>query len=230
MKCHDNMTVDELKDWWFLHSKKFKQLPGLKWYTINFPIDCSPFGSPVIDGFEELWFESLDDLKKAYRSSIMQNELENMRKRNLCNPELFRAVWLEENIIPLKGYDKIPDKKGMIRLTGICIQPPTMTKKDLKDWFYQHAANVIDKNGYVIIPGIKWYTHCFALDDSPFGSPKFNGVAENWWLSLEEIKKDFKSDVMKSQLKDREENIDIVDKSFFEGFWSEEFVIDISEK
>ena len=40
----------------------------------------------------------------------------------------------------------------------------------------------------MIIPGIRWYTHCFAID-SPFGPPKIDGCAENWWESLEEIKR-----------------------------------------
>ena len=42
---------------------------------------------------------------------------------------------------------------------------------------------------------------------------------------MEEIERDFNGEVMKSQLKDREENIDVVDPSYFQGAWSEEFVI-----
>jgi len=229
LKTPDGMSLDELKDWWVSHSNKMKNLPGLHWYTISYPLEGSPFGPPVIDGFEEFWFSSLDDLKKAYASEIMQSELEDMKDKKLRDPGVFRAVWLEENIVELKGYNSIPDNEGMVRLVGLCIQPPNMTKKDLVDWYYQHAERVIDKDGSMIIPGIKWYTHSFVLDDSPFGKPAFHGLAENWWLSLDEIKEDFESDLMKSQLKDREDNIDIIDESYFEGYWCDEIIIDLKK-
>lgn len=226
IKCPNGMKVDELKRWWFSRAQRMKNLPNLKWYTICFSLDCSPFGTPAFDGYEEIWFGSLEELKRAYNSDIMKKELEDISSQKLDDPILFQAGWLEENIVLIKGYNKIPDKKGMIRLTGICKRTPKMTKKDLKDWFYQHAARVISKDGYMIIPGIRWYTHCFAID-SPFGPPKIDGCAENWWESLQEIKRDFDGDVMKSQLEDREEKIDIVDPSYFQGAWAEEFIIDL---
>jgi hypothetical protein len=151
-----------------------------------------------------------------------------MKRNGFDDPDLFQAAWLEENIVELKGYGQIPDREGMVRLTGICKLPPTMEKKDLKDWFYQHAARVVDEEGYMIIPGIRWYTHSFALDGSPFGPAPFYGCAENWWDSLEEMKRDFEGEVMRSQLEDREDNIDIIDPSYFQGIWADEHIIDIS--
>lgn len=229
IKCPSQMAKIDLKEWWFSYTEKMKKLPGLKWYTILFSLETSPFGSPAFDGYEELWFSSLEDLKKAYDTDIMQRGLEDIKKKKLDDPLRFQGAWLQENIIPMKGYDMVPSRKNMVRLTGICKIPPTMTKKDLKDWFYQHAARVIDAEGYMIIPGIRWYTHCFALDQSPFRKPHFYGCAENWWDSLEEMKRDFEGEVMKSQLEDREQNIDIVDPTFFQGIWADEYIIDIPE-
>lgn len=229
IKCPESLKIDELRKWWFARAERMKNLPALKWYTICFSLDCSPFGRPAFDGYEELWFDNLGGLKEAYDSDIMKQELKDISNHELDNPDLFQAGWLEENIVMMKGYDHIPDKRGMVRLTGICKLPPTMTKKALKDWFYQHAERVIDKNGFMIIPGIRWYTHCFAIN-SPFGTPKIDGCAENWWESLEEIKRDFDGEVMKSQLEDREENIDIVDPSYFQGIWADEFIIDLKQK
>lgn len=227
IKCPADVTREELKDWWFGHAEKMKRLPGLKWYTVLFSLEPSPFGEPAFDGFEELWFGSLDALKEAYRTDIMKSELRDIKKRGFDDPALFQAAWLEENIVSLKGYDSIPDKKNMARLTGICKRPPDMSKKDLKDWFYQHAARVIDEEGRMIVPGIRWYTHCFSVDDTPFGPSSFGGCAENWWDSLDEMKRDFDGDVMKSQLEDREENIDVVDPSYFQGIWADEYIIDL---
>lgn len=224
LKSPKGMSQKELKDWWFGRAEKIKKIPGINWYTINFPLDCSPFGPPAFDGFEELWFSSLQDLKNAYEDKIMQEGFEDMKEKGLYSKDLMQAAWMQENIVELKGYGSIPDKEGMVRLTGICKQPPDMSRKDLKDWFYQHAARVIDKEGRMIIPGIRWYTHCFSIE-SPFGESFIDGCAENWWDSLEEIKRDFEGDVMKSQLEDREEAIDVVDPSYFKGLWSDEYVI-----
>jgi hypothetical protein len=230
IKCPSRWSKEDFRAWWFEHADSMKKLPGLKWYTILFSLDESPFGPPAFEGFEELWFGSLEDLKAAFITDIMKGELANIRKNGFDDASLFQAAWLEENIIPLKGYENIPDKRNMVRLTGICKHPPSMTKKDLKDWFYQHAARVIDEKGYMIIPGIRWYTHSFAMDESPFGPPPFYGCAENWWENLEAMKRDFEGEVMKSQLEDREGNIDIVDPSYFQGIWADEHIIDIPGK
>ena len=77
-------------------------------------------------------------------------------------------------------------------------------------------------------PGIRWYTHCFALDNSPFGPVPFYGVGENWWANLKAMKEDFNGEIMKSQLEDSEEAIDTVDPSYFQGNWADEYIIDIS--
>jgi hypothetical protein len=227
IKCPEGLSTQDLKKWWFGRAERLKYLPGLKWYTINFTLNSSPFGPPPFNGFEEMWFGTIEDLKNAYDTGLMQNSFMEIKDNGFDKPGFFQAAWLEENIVQIKGYSSIPDREGMVRLTGICNQPPSMTREDLVDWFYQHARRVIDKNGYMIIPGIRWYTHCFSID-SPFGSTFIDGCAENWWDSLEEIKRDFEGEIMKSQLKDREENIDIVDPSYFQGTWSDEFVIKIS--
>jgi len=67
-------------------------------------------------------------------------------------------------------------------------------------------------------------THCFSIK-SPFGESNIDGCAENWWDSLEEIKRDFDGEVMKSQLDDREGAIDAVYPSYFQGIWSDENII-----
>jgi hypothetical protein len=228
IKCPDGTSRESLKKWWFDRAENIKNLPFLKWYTVNFTLDCSPFGEPAFDGFEELWFSRVNELIMAYEHEIMKSGFEDIKKKGFDNPDLMQAAWLEENKVELKGYNRIPDRENMVRLTGICTQPPKMNRKGLIDWFYQHAARVIDDEGRMIIPGIRWYTHSFSID-SPFGKSKIDGCAENWWDSLEEIKRDFDGEVMKSQLEDREEAIDAIDPSYFQGAWSDEYVIKLPE-
>lgn len=224
IKAPKGISRNKFKEWFFRRAEGIKNLDKLKWYTLNFTLDNSPFGPPKFDVIEEMWFSALDDLKAAYESKIMQEGIKEIKNKGFYKSELFQAAWLEEYIVKMKGYNSIPKKKGMVKLTGICKQPST--RQALVDWFYQHALRGIDKDGYLILPRERWYTHCFSIN-SPFGLNKINGCAENWWDSLEEMEKDFKSDFMKMQLKDREDNIDIINPSYFQGFWSNEFIIKI---
>ncbi len=219
-----SLGAEDLKDWFLSHAERMRKLPGLKWYTILFTVEGSPFGSPPFDAYEDLWFSSREDLEKAYRSRIMEKERVEMHARKLDEPSRFQAAWMRENIVAMRGYDSIPARDS-VRMVGICKRPPSMTPKALKDWYYQHAARVIDSEGRMIIPGIRWYTHCFILADSPFTPVPFEGCAENWWDTLEEMRRDFDGEIMKSQLQDREENIDIVDPSFFHGAWAPEHIV-----
>ena len=226
VKCPPSFPRADLQDWFLQHARRMRRLPGLKWYTVLFTVEGSPFGDPPFDAYEDLWFGSRADLEASYRSAVMRRELEELRARKLDDPARFQAAWMRENVVTMKGYDSIPAKDS-VRLVGICRQPPTMSPVELKNWFYQHAARVIDEKGKMIIPGIRWYTHCFLLEDSPFLPHRMDGCAENWWDSLQEMKRDFEGQVMKSQLQDREENIDVVDPSYFQGAWAEEHIIEI---
>jgi hypothetical protein len=226
LKRPASYTRADLEHWFLQHAQRMSKLPGLKWYTVLFTVEGSPFGAPPFDAYEDIWFGSLADLQAAYQSATMQRELEELRARKLDEPARFQAAWMRENIVTMKGYDCIPAKDS-VRLVGICTKPPKMSRQALKDWFYQHAARVIDREGRMIIPGIRWYTHSFLIDESPYKPHRLDGCAENWWDTLEEMKRDFEGEVMKSQLRDREENIDIVDPSYFQGAWAEEHIIPV---
>lgn len=234
LKCPPHMTKGKLKDWWLnKHAKRVRNLQGLRWYTVCFTFESVDYGdgSPVqpspFDGYEELYFDSLDNLKKAYQSDIMKSSFDNMAERGLYNPKLLNGLWAEANVIMMKDLSSPPKQKGCYRIFGGCKLGPKMTKKDLKDFFYDHADRIIDKQGIIIIPEIIGYIHNFSLDDSPFGKPFVDAYCNNWWNSLAEMKKTFKGDVWKSQVQDREKHIDNYDKSLFVGALAEEYIIDI---
>ena len=84
IKCPEDVSKEELKTWWFGRAEKMKHLPGLKWYTVLFSLEPTPFGEPAFDGFEELWFGSLDALKKAYNTDIMKTFPGSLARRKHC--------------------------------------------------------------------------------------------------------------------------------------------------
>ena len=236
LSCPPDMSREDLKDFFLKHSERSKYLPGLKWYTLCFTFDTIDYsdgssGQPLqFDFFEEMYFESLDDLKNANRSDLMQQELKNMADNGLKGPGIMRGVWAEANIIMMKGLASPPKQRDCARIFGGCKCTSSMTKKDLKDWYYAHADRVINDEGRMIIPEIIGYIHNFTLDDSPFGEPFVDAYCNNWWATKEDMFKTFKGDIWNRQLVHREEHIDIQDKSLFIGATAMEHIVDLPDR
>jgi hypothetical protein len=216
------------------YTKITKKLQKLRLYTVCFTLESVDYsdgtpGNPLqFDGFEELCFNSLDDLKKAYQSEVMKESFADMSKRGFDNPELFHGVWAEANVIKMKGLRSPPKQKGCYRIFGGCKRALGMSKKELKDWYYQHAACLINNERRMIILEIIGYIHSFSLNDSPFGPPFVDAYCSNWWASLEDMRKTFNSNIWKSHsLGDRESHIDASDKSLFVGAIAKEYIIDL---
>ncbi len=58
---------DFVKHWNEVHTEIALKLPGLKGYVLN-PIDREKYPESPIDGFSELWFDSIEDAVAAFDS------------------------------------------------------------------------------------------------------------------------------------------------------------------
>jgi uncharacterized protein (TIGR02118 family) len=199
IKCPPHMSKDELKDWWLnFHSINGRLVPGLKYYTINFTLDNSPFGLPPFDGYADNSFESLELLKEGGTSKVMKEQIEDVTKHKLDDPNLCKIAWMEEYIIDVpNGLKEQPNKSSMYKQMGIIKCPPHMTRDELKDWW----LNVHVKIGRNF-PGLQWFTVNFTIEDTPFGPPPFDGYAETWFEDFESLKQAYDSDIMKASMED----------------------------
>ncbi len=206
IKSPNHMSKKDLIDWWLNHhSLTGRLIPNLQFYTVNFTLDDTPFGPPPFDGYADNSFITLEQLKEGGTSKEMDFQIDDVKKYKLDNPELCQIVWAEEYIIEVPGgFENIPEKKGMYKQMGSIKCPPSMDKKQLKDWWLNKHA----KNGRNL-PGLKWYTVNFTLDDTPFGPPPFDGYAEIWFDEFETLKEAYNSDIMLQQMEDvKEHNLD----------------------
>jgi hypothetical protein len=235
LSCPSNIKREDFRVWFLEHSERVKYLPGLKWYTLCFTFDTIDYsdGSPgrplQFDFYEELYFASLNDLKKAYGSDLMKQELKDMAGNGLVSPDYMRGVWAEANIIKMNGLVSPPKQKNCARIFGGCKCTDRMTKRKLKDWYHAHADRVIDHEGSMIITEIIGYIHNFTIEDSPFGKPFVDAYCNNWWATKEDMLKTFKGDVWNGQLEHREEHIDIQDSSLFIGATAMEHIVDLPD-
>jgi hypothetical protein len=100
LRCAPGMTVDQLRTWWLEeHAETGKHLAGLKWYTILFPLRDAPCGPPGFDGYASVWYDSVQELKEAAGSRIMQGQMEDVRRHHMDQPELSKVVLADEHIL-----------------------------------------------------------------------------------------------------------------------------------
>lgn len=63
--------ADFIQHWEQVHSRIALQLPGLRGYVLN-PIDRQRYPDSPVDGFSELWFDSIEDARHAFDSPAGQ--------------------------------------------------------------------------------------------------------------------------------------------------------------
>lgn len=225
LKCPPGMTKEDLRRWWFEHAKRCKDIKNLKLYTVVFTEEETFGPQKPFDGFEEMWFETLDDLKEAFESSIWQKELYDMALKWLYHPSYFQGIWEEGYIVKMTGFKtEIPTKKGLIRLFGALKCLPGMSRQEIKEWYHLHATMALDSEGRMTIPGIIGYSHSFCIN-SPYGPSFVDAVCGNWWETLEGIKKDFRDSDMTSQVEHGKATWDYNNLEQAQMTWGEQFVI-----
>ena len=68
---------DFVKHWEDVHTAITLKLPGLRGYVLN-PIDREKYPDSPVDGFSELWFDSIEDAIAAFNSPIGQEAYEDV--------------------------------------------------------------------------------------------------------------------------------------------------------
>jgi len=71
-------TFEEFVSYWEeVHTKIALRLPGLMHYVLN-PIDRRLYPDSPIDGFSELWFDSIEAAEQAFASDVGQEAYDDV--------------------------------------------------------------------------------------------------------------------------------------------------------
>ncbi|MBB3139876.1 EthD family reductase [Halomonas organivorans] len=76
-KRRDQTFEEFVAHWTKVHSEIALRVPGLRKYVIN-PIDREQYPDSPIDGFSELWFDSLEAAEAAFASPVGQEAYEDV--------------------------------------------------------------------------------------------------------------------------------------------------------
>jgi len=99
VKRPPTMTVEELREWWLgPHAEIAKGLPGLKKYVISLAVDGPEKAIQGIqyDGIAEMWFDTMDDIRKAQNSSVFAELGKDVMEHNVTVTE---EIYTEEHLI-----------------------------------------------------------------------------------------------------------------------------------
>ena len=89
LKRPSNMTVDELHEWWLgQHATLAKGLPGLRKYVISL-VAGAQRERPQYDGMAELWFDSMDDARRAQASPVGKDLEKDVNEYNITVEEMY---------------------------------------------------------------------------------------------------------------------------------------------
>ena len=98
-KRKPGMSREEFGRYWTTtHADKGKRVPGVVRYVVNHAPDLSGSGRELAyDGFAEVWFDSIDDMRAAAASPAQRVVLDD--EPNLFDISTRFAVIVEEHVI-----------------------------------------------------------------------------------------------------------------------------------
>lgn len=74
----EDQSFDEFVEYWTkIHAEIAVHVPGLRKYVIN-PINRQLYPDSPIDGFSELWFDSLEAAEAAFSSPVGQKAYDDV--------------------------------------------------------------------------------------------------------------------------------------------------------
>jgi uncharacterized protein (TIGR02118 family) len=88
----------------------------------------------------------------------------------------------------------------MIKWVATVKRPPTMTRSELREWWFGRHASMAKG-----LPGLKKYVISLAVD-SWQEQPQYDGIAELWFGSMEDLQKALDSAVFSELRRDLTEN------------------------
>jgi uncharacterized protein (TIGR02118 family) len=98
-KRRPGMSREEFGRYWLtVHAEKAKKVPGIKRYVISLAPDLSGGGRELpFDGFAEVWFESMDAMRRSARAPETRVVLDD--EQNLFDLSTRFSVIVQEHVM-----------------------------------------------------------------------------------------------------------------------------------
>lgn len=188
-----NMSYEQFYDYWLnTHGKLVKENANLKRYEQNHVIDRQQRGISFprterqIDGFSQLWFDSIEHMNNAFNEDVLQILGEDEKKFIESVP----IVVTKQNVI----IEPPTETKHLLkRMTLIKRRKDISVEKFLFEWEQVHSE-LVKK-----MPGVVGYKQNVIIDrivkgkETTYEDVPYDGLVEFWFESKESIETAFNS-------------------------------------
>jgi uncharacterized protein (TIGR02118 family) len=198
LQRRDHLDVDAFRAWWLEHVEISRHIPGLSGYRINFVSEVRPFGvaapQATYDGTAELWFSNQDALSSGFESDDARRAVHDAD--NACSR---RVEFETEEHIVLEGPKHIA---GLTKLVVLLGRRPDLTREQFHEWWLEHVK--LSRQ----IPGLRGYRINLIRAVRGAGyrpeDVKFDGSAELWFDTVEDVNRGFGSELGIRAVRDSE--------------------------
>jgi uncharacterized protein (TIGR02118 family) len=207
VKRRADLTLAQFKDYWLdrhaLHERRAIETTPLQRVVASIATGEVALGAtePPFDGMVALYFRSLEDARATLSgpgTAAMREDAKNFADSSLAPPQIFADEYL---MAEKPGAGPSMKSSGQLKIIRTVYRRRDLTHAKFKDYWLHDHSRLEDK--VIETTGVQRIVASFALPDD-HKDPDFDGVAELYFKSLEDIRTMFAGPVPAMMRKDEE--------------------------
>jgi len=207
VKRRADLTLAEFKDYWLTrhapHERRAIETTPLHKVVASIATGEVALGAtvPPFDGMVALYFRSFEDACATFSgpaTAAMREDAKNFVDSSLAPPQIFADEYLMSE---KPGAGSAAGKSGQLKIIRTVYRRRDLTHAEFKDYWLNDHSRLEHK--VTATTGVQRIVASFALPDD-HKNPEFDGVAELYFNSLEEIRTMFAGPVPAMMRKDEE--------------------------
>jgi uncharacterized protein (TIGR02118 family) len=180
IKRKPGMNLEEFRHYWLNdHAALVRKVPELRRYLQSHTLDSGyRHHEPIYDGIAELWYESTDAMRRIADTPASRAAADDDAK--FIDMSSFAFILAEERI--QKDGPALP---AMLKLVAFLNRKPGLGVEEFQTYWAEHHGPLAAK-----IPQLRRYVQCHVRRSGYRGgrSPRYDGVAESWFDSLDAMR------------------------------------------
>ncbi len=202
-----DLTLAEFKNYWLTrhapHERRAIETTPLQKVVASFATGEVALGGtvPPFDGMAALYFRSFEDARATFSgpaTAAMREDAKNFVDSSLASPQIFAHEYLMSE---KPGAGPSMKSSGQLKIIRTVYRRRDLTRAKFKDYWLNDHSRLEDR--VIQETGVQRIVATFALPDD-HKDPEFDGVAELYFNSLEDIRTMFAGPVPAMMRKDEE--------------------------
>ncbi len=161
-----------------VHVPMVAKLPGLKRYQQSFNVNWPPQDTLGYDGIAELWFETQAD----HANAMSQAQEPLAHAAEILDTDYLHNMVVEEHPITLDKDGAARNTGGLVRMTAFVNKRDDLSYDEYKRHLLEVHVPIVKQ-----YPGLVRYQQNFNINWPPQDALGYDGTAELWFASMDDI-------------------------------------------